>query len=631
MKNVTKDLQLNRKENDSMLKVKTTVNRFQAKNKDMALQFVPAIKNNNSDNFKSDIVEVTLDELENAILAGKSIIPAVVEKNIIDAHFKEQQLFMIDIDDADCNLEELLKRFKDYEPCMVYTSFSHTPEHPKYRFVFIADKVIEDKETAKKINLGLMKIAGCADVKCKDASRIFFAGKSVPYKKEVTFNSKKLLKEVVSDVSSSLLKEIKASVKAPKTKKAQTQALNSEIVTRAEIEANLAKVKDSYNGKKIDYEGSFEWFNKNVNLTDVLGKELNQKFRCLLDTHLDEHPSASITEYEGQQYYRCSCDDFYSPKSLIDTVSMLLGINKAKTEQVLADALGITIGSEYQRETRLYIAEYRAKLRQIIEPGSILDKEMKFLYGAYNCILDFISNVCQPAPITKDIEKISFFMSERQLSDEMRRLDMRGSSNAKNKIDQLKELGLIRPLTESELKTSMLEKSKTEQEKLKLKINKSVVNRVECYELVDLSPAKIMEIEAFIVERKRLGMKKRNNNITRRANTFGLQTAQELHVQVDVVDKVESDKNNKRKEKLVACADKLIQKQRYFTVDDLRKEFDPKRRMKKVVSEKIIDDFIPTLIGEYGYEKSRVKNETRQMFNIPAKIKTNTIIFIRNC
>ena len=632
MKNVTKDLQLNRKENDSMLKVKTTVNRFQAKNKDMALQFVPAMKNNFSYNFKSDIVEVTLDELEKAILSGKSIIPAVVEKNIIDANFKEQQLFMIDIDDADCGLEELLGRFEDYKPCMIYTSFSSTKKHPKYRFVFIANKILKTVEEARNVNLALMKIAKCADIRCKDVSRIFFAGKEVIYKDEVVFDVDRLLSEVDIEQYKELPQMKNDFCKAIRDNEVKVyEALyeGSVVIHLEDVEANLRKMKQ-FKGTVVDYNESFEWFNKNIKLTDVLGKELNEKFRCVSRFHLDEHPSASITEYKGQQYYRCSCNDFHSPKALVDALAYFLDMSKTKVTIMLADILGVEICSEYQKQVILSMAMLKKEKARIVEPGSILDKEMKYLWGAYFCILDMVAENCPAVPITKDESKISFFMSEKTLADRMTMLKMSGATGAKKKIDQLKELGLIRALPEDEIRPVVLEKSKSIQEWLKGELNNKAIKRVECYELVELNPTTIMIAEEFIKERKQLGVKKCNNNITRRINGLGVTKTQECHVQTNVIEKAESKKLEKTKAKMAKCAEELIQEQGYFTIDDLRRKYDPKRKMKKVVCEKLIDDYIPALISEFGYEKSRVKNETRKKFNIPAKFKTNTIIFIRN-
>ena len=139
------------REEVEQVKVNTMINRFSAENKQQAQRFIGAIKNNASDKFKSDIVSVNMDELAQAIRQGKTIVPAVIDGKLIDANFKEQQLFMLDIDDAGCSLNEIKRRLREYPYSMIYTSFSHTIAMPKYRIAFIADRVITDAEYLAKM------------------------------------------------------------------------------------------------------------------------------------------------------------------------------------------------------------------------------------------------------------------------------------------------------------------------------------------------------------------------------------------------------------------------------------------------------------------------------------------------
>ena len=236
------------------IKVKTMVNRYKAKNKEMAIKYIGAIKNNKAENYKSDIVEVTMDQLANEIIQGKAIIPAVIDGHIEDSNFKEQQLFLLDIDYIGTSLEDLKAKFAEYPYSLIYTSFSHTRDVLKYRGAFIADRVITEAAEARKITLSLMEIAGCADEKCVDVSRIFFAGKSIVEINNTTFSVDKLL-------ANSKISDEEVATKGKKVKVSITgsEAAGEEnlIITPEEVKANLAAIT-LYKGMELDFKGSFD-------------------------------------------------------------------------------------------------------------------------------------------------------------------------------------------------------------------------------------------------------------------------------------------------------------------------------------------------------------------------------------
>lgn len=614
---------MSREEVESV-KVKTMINRFPAKDKKTAVKFIGAVKNNASDKFKSDIVSVDMKELSQAIRDGKAIIPAVIDGKIIDANFKEQQLFMLDIDDAGCSLNEIKRKLKDYPYSMIYTSFSHTIAVPKYRIAFVADRIVTDAQQARQITAALMDVIGCADTKCADVSRIFFAGRNILEIHDRTFSVDKLLENTYikyEDVIAPVITERAAIVKE------EESGTDNKIITIEQIEENLQELKFELEGTVVDYNGSFEWFNKNVPLTAILGKDLNTRFRCFHPEHLDQKPSASLEEYQGKINYRCCCDTFNSPKSTIDTLYHLLDMDKIEIQYMLADALGITLGSAYQREMRLLIADTKANITKLIKPESVLGKEMRYLWGALSVIQDFASAKVTASPLSVNDKRPTFFISQSQLKAEMLRLQMRGASEAKTKLDQLKDLGFIRPLKDEEIDLCALDKAKEIQQKMKTKERKTKINRVEYYELCAITPSMIKKAEELIKIRKESGAKKRHMNITRRLNTYGEDFTFNVNVQGDVEQKICFNKNQKEMDKLITAASDLIAAQGYFTEDQLRKQFDPKRKMKKDKAQKLIDDTIPAIISQLGIKKDRVKKATREQFNISAKTKSNTTIY----
>ena len=609
-------------EKGEQMKFVAMINRYSFKDKKTAQKFAGAIKNNTNVKFKSDALEdLTIDSLEQAILSGKTIIPAVIEGKIVDAGFQKQQLFLVDIDDIDCTLDELKERYKDFPIALIYTTFSHTEEHAKYRLCFVADKVIEDRETAKKVNVSLISLAQCADTCTQDVSRIFYAGHNVVYKNDVAFNVNKLLKEV--DISNIDVSEKNTT----KTASNESRDVEEVIITVDEIKANLSKIKKDFAGTKIDVTNSFEWFNKNISLEYVLDKSLNEYFRDLMPGHVDAHPSAILEEYDDQVYYRCVSNSvFCKPKSTIDTIYHLTNLTKGQIAVMMAKVLGIKLGSEYQRNVQEQIILTKINYSDIIQEGSILDKEMRYLHGAYNCILDFVLEKVTVKPLSNNPETATFFMSAKMLENRMKKLDMRGAGNAYAKIAQLKDLGLLRALPDSEIDATALARAKAEAEKLKIATGATKANRTEFYELTNLTAEVIENAEKIIMQRKESGCKKRHAGTTRRVMTHGLEHAAEVNVQAK---ELVSKKDIKNAKKMLKKAEELIAEQGYFTEEQLRRRFDSKRKMRKSQSEQIVLNMIPFVVRSLNLNKKRISKVTRKTFNIPSSLKSNSVIYTK--
>ena len=80
-------------------------------------------------------------------------------------------LAVVDYDDG-TTIQHAQKRFEPFE-CLLYTSFSHTPEHHRFRVVFPLEKPIPAMEW-QHAWLHLAKIAPGLDEACKDLARIYY-------------------------------------------------------------------------------------------------------------------------------------------------------------------------------------------------------------------------------------------------------------------------------------------------------------------------------------------------------------------------------------------------------------------------------------------------------------------------
>lgn len=147
-------------------------------------------------NFELETKFYTLKYIKKLITTGHAINSGYIKSS--------SQLVFIDIDNngpfkPDYNL--IMKYLKDklnIQPAMVLTSMSHTLEHPKYRLVFIVDKLITNYDVYKILARNIVDIINfryqeCADDKCCNAKTLFFPClECIYYNEENTISYKDL-------------------------------------------------------------------------------------------------------------------------------------------------------------------------------------------------------------------------------------------------------------------------------------------------------------------------------------------------------------------------------------------------------------------------------------------------------
>lgn len=123
--------------------------------------------------------EIDIKDLAYGLSHGCTFKPALLA-GTKGKDFISQEVFALDFDDG-LTIDEALSRCEklNLPPAFGYTSFSHKPEHHKFRLVFRCNKVVTDVATRDKIQLSLMAAFPECDIKCKDISRLFFGGRQL--------------------------------------------------------------------------------------------------------------------------------------------------------------------------------------------------------------------------------------------------------------------------------------------------------------------------------------------------------------------------------------------------------------------------------------------------------------------
>ena len=107
--------------------------------------------------------------------------------------FAQQQFIAMDFDNDNprkiVTSDDVMSRAKyyDLQPLFAYHSFRSSPEHPKFRVVFLNDVPIPNRRLAEAMQLALGEIFPEADSSCyKDVSKMYFGGKKLIYYDETT-------------------------------------------------------------------------------------------------------------------------------------------------------------------------------------------------------------------------------------------------------------------------------------------------------------------------------------------------------------------------------------------------------------------------------------------------------------
>lgn len=128
----------------------------------------------------------TPEQLAEVVLQGRTYNPGILQGGAKAENWTKQQLFCLDIDNKEAEnfpeklltVEQALERCRENHilPFLIYSTFSSTPEIPKYRLCFCADSYITEPLQREHIQLGLMALFPECDPACKNADRLYFGG-----------------------------------------------------------------------------------------------------------------------------------------------------------------------------------------------------------------------------------------------------------------------------------------------------------------------------------------------------------------------------------------------------------------------------------------------------------------------
>lgn len=613
------------------------------------------------------IFKGSLNDLADKIENGYVIIPALLEKKVVNgngiytrsmANFKSIEVLAIDIDNSDHFIDPITKEqikidyyigdtkhisIEDAKAVlnelglnysMIYTTLSHSQKQHKFRVVFTLNKPIYDVKEAKQIylNLGytLEKLGLEVDGRALEPSRLFFPGKVLELK---TNSYLDILK----------LKEYKKTNKKVKKDKNINKIIESDTISITR-QSDIKPLKDintfsmdsiinHINDKikyplEIDYNNRYILLNTMIDLNELLNTEEYKKFQCVLPEHLDSDGSAYVYKSEDNiTVYHCfGCGNRLNP---VQFIKYYFDLDEATLFKLLEQNTLLKIGSIYQKTVQ--DISFKTIMYMSDKNGLQNDSEIVFKYLSRRNLIPLLESMyilgslnATKMPLIEREDSFmgaSFFMANSSLQEYYNRKykSRLTENNIRNKVNALANLGLIEKIALKDVRKDIKDNCIAYLKKMGL------YKYPNFYLIKPLTIDILKKAENIIVLEKNSCAKARNQGKKQTTIIQG-ENANNIFIQNNKEIDIISEPLYKQ---LIIAIDNL--EREYFTLDDILKEVDKKRKYKKAYKLKQIEIYLSKLLLDKKINRVKGSKANKTKYSIQSdKITQYTFVYILN-
>lgn len=473
--------------------------------------------NNRITQFQTDITPELLSE---ELIKGKTFVPALLNKKIkgrtrrAKEYWTSQEIMCIDFDnetevsnpdyphnsnkkkikikDVTITIEDALETFKN-DAMFIYTSFSHTTEHPKFRVVFAFEEEITDPYDVDNTLEHYKKQYPNADQKCFERARMFYGGKSLyslNYKNRIPiYKTKKHTTEGLRDYDS--IKVLGSSLDY-RSHQYPHHSNNIELIR----DKNVNKLKGILNKDMslfYTYAESVDYI-KRQDIGELLGLNIS----CLCPFHNDQTPSARIfrNEFTNHSLIHCHSDNCdFNTGTIIKVIEKLTQLNKVQSLRFLRDVYNIDFQhTDWQRE-QIELIDENIRYLQSGDFEIEYPKQYKIMKRYIPDLIQFLilsKEYLPPEHYTDEQTKVLFFASLEHFARFMGKSES-SKKRLGDKIALFAYFSYIYKLKEVEIPEILLERAKFELVKNKFSGNHMSYNLMSFYEI----PSYSVEIMSF--------------------------------------------------------------------------------------------------------------------------------------
>ncbi|MBD8004551.1 hypothetical protein [Bacillus norwichensis] len=447
------------------------------------------------------------EELASEIVSGKTFMCSYLDKNERgqvrrnESHWKSQQVVALDFDneskvknedgkmvnvkDVTMTLEDALEdKFIKKNAAFIYTTFSHTKDHPKFRVVFIFDKPFYNLIQCKQAIEKLLDMYPMADQSCKDGSRLFYGGRELHI---IDYNNR--LKN-----NYTLWEDIKGLYLLYPTKGSSSSSSNitlninnSNQLNNKPLNKPLNKPNKSTNTyQPIKYDNklasniqlikqrNIHSLHKGINPKPITLHNNNQVYdylkkqdlKCFLGVHSnsiydifhdEDKPSGSIYKSEkgnGHWLYKCHSTSYPFAGTIIQIVEKLLNCSMVEAKDFLMKVYKVEIK---ENEAQKLLKEEIDAYKYILQSEELQDLYPSFYklfsrYGYLDNLYILLDLVKENLPANSDDPRLLFYYSINTIAERF----MRSPTNTSIRMNFFTFFKLIYKLSDKEVPKNLL-------------------------------------------------------------------------------------------------------------------------------------------------------------------------------
>ena len=255
------------------------------------------------------VEEIAPKELAESLANGQTMVLGVMKNQVRKkVNLNYQEVIALDFDD-NTTIEEIKNTdFIKDNASFIYTTFSHTEGHHKFRVVFFLEDKLTNNEQVLAVYNKLFEMFPTADISCKDSSRFFFGGKSYM---EINFNNKFDVNTIVELPESTPVQEVHEQLElAVDNTKAEDVNIKPTWWLIRHGHDDLVKARLSKYKATTHHQATAMEYVKSLNMGEVLDLPTERNFNDLFTE--DANPSANVYKLEDSEvwlYTRHSSDE----------------------------------------------------------------------------------------------------------------------------------------------------------------------------------------------------------------------------------------------------------------------------------------------------------------------------------
>lgn len=512
------------------------------------------------------------------------------------AEFLGQQFFMLDFDnetegvrfskDSYLSFEQAKQdKFLQENALFMYTTYSYTEAHNRFRVAFKMNKAVTTKQGALGVNMALINRFHNADVNCKDISRVFYGGLGdshvFNYDNEIDYDS--FIAEYGVNVAE-LAPAIGNSFN--NVSELKTDVTCHEVVAMIH-NGEISELQEMLNIQEIVLPNIFvgKKYLKSLNIGRIFNLPIDEDFNDIF--HDEKRPSTRIYHNENGDYvYTCFSSSSKFSGDLIEMIKRIRGCNHVEAVEFLFVLFKVRI--KVTDDVQI-IYNNIDMLIDLLENKELLKAEYPQIYKAFahpktrnyvKQIVQLFRNHLYVDPETGE-QRVAIALSEETIAEKTGC----GDRTAHNLLVRLRLAGVIQALSDNEIPNHILKGMLEHKAKRELLFERKS-RRSSMHELL-LTDGYLSRVN---VQCQNLNAVRFTNNANSQKAievAQGAEKRKEIHVQ-DTDRNVVSFQDRKYIQSLSKYAETLIKKYGYATDNMIIKKFNQGFKFGKVTTAKNI-------------------------------------------